>query len=94
MRLFILSRGVNYITFRYACVIYVSYQQVSFASYLPIMQAFKKEKEIAFLHSQMISNEKLYQQALKSDEQFKVLKGFKNIMKELRSKLEIKLLSR
>jgi hypothetical protein len=47
---------------------------------------------ISSLHQQMIDNEKLYQKALKNDEEFSVLKGFKNILKDLRSRLEKKLL--
>jgi hypothetical protein len=57
------------------------------------MQTIKTGKEITSLHRQMISNEKLYQQALKDDEQFHVLKGFKNILKELKSRLEVNPLS-
>jgi hypothetical protein len=40
------------------------------------------------LHEQMIINEQNYQRALKNDEAFSVLKGFKNAMKRLKSKLE------
>jgi hypothetical protein len=47
---------------------------------------------IQSLHREMINNEKLYQKALNNKEQFSVLKGFKNIIKELRSKLEKKAL--
>jgi hypothetical protein len=40
------------------------------------------------LHEQMIINEQHYQRALKNDEAFSVLKGFKNAMKRLKAKLE------
>jgi hypothetical protein len=36
----------------------------------------------------MIINEQHYQRALKNDEAFSVLKGFKNAMKRLKAKLE------
>jgi len=46
---------------------------------------------ITTIHQEMIINEKLYQQALKNDEKFKILKGFKESMKQLKVKLEAKL---
>jgi hypothetical protein len=40
------------------------------------------------IHNQMIQAEQHYQQALQKDEEFSILKGFRNIIKELKSKLE------
>jgi len=37
----------------------------------------------------MILNEKSYLQALENDEQFSVLKGFKNVMRELTAHLVV-----
>jgi hypothetical protein len=42
------------------------------------------------LHQELIDNEISYQRALKNDEQFSVLKGFKDILKALRSRLDKK----
>lgn len=55
------------------------------------MQLQTKKQVPASLHRQMIDNERLYQEALHKDEPFSVLKGFKNIIKELRSKLELRI---
>jgi hypothetical protein len=49
---------------------------------------------ISTIHQDMILNEKLYQEALKNDEKFKVLKGFKESMKQLKLILEAKLSER
>jgi hypothetical protein len=54
---------------------------------LPDMQSPSKKK-IDCLHRQIITNENQYRQALKLDQQFSVLKGFKDILKQLREKLE------
>jgi bifunctional ADP-heptose synthase (sugar kinase/adenylyltransferase) len=52
------------------------------------MQVKIKRERISSLHQQMIRNEKDYQKALKNDEEFSVLKGFKNILRDLKFKLE------
>jgi hypothetical protein len=46
------------------------------------------KKKTDLLHRQMITNENQYQQALKLDQQFSVLKGFKDALKQLRERLE------
>jgi hypothetical protein len=48
----------------------------------------KRDRPISVLHQQMIKNEQLYQIALSADEEFSVLKGFKNIIKNLKFELE------
>jgi hypothetical protein len=63
------------------------YKPVSFTAYPPDMQSPSKKK-IDCLHRQIITNENQYRQALKLDQQFSVLKGFKDILKQLREKLE------
>jgi hypothetical protein len=53
------------------------------------MELQRNKQTPTSLHQQMIENESMYQQALHNDEPFRVLKGFKNIIKELKAKLEL-----